>query len=56
MPTLRENDAYIKGEDIQDISYLPNTANVSAGQPINPPPTISKNAGEFLICEFIPDH
>lgn len=49
MTTQHDNYAYIEGEDIQSISYLPNTAMVSDGQPMETPPEIRSEGNQFII-------
>ncbi|WP_133491258.1 hypothetical protein [Alcanivorax sp. 24] len=49
MPTIRDNYAYISSEEIEDISCMSGSWTVSKGQPMDPPPTIKREGGQFLI-------
>lgn len=49
MPTIRDNYAYISSEEIEDISCMSGSWAVSEGQPMEPPPTIKREGGQFLI-------
>lgn len=49
MPTIRENHVYIFSNEIENISYIPDSLHVSEGQPKESQPIIRKQPGAFMI-------